>query len=98
MRSIIVILQVAVCTLLLLTAGVFVRTLMQLRDVHAGFDKDYVATFTGDSSLGPVNLDAPFLTALLDRVRALPGVTSASITSVAVMRRPRRRMDCCAGR
>jgi putative ABC transport system permease protein len=85
-RSIIVILQVAVCTLLLLMAGVFVRTLMQLRGVHAGFDKDYVATFTGDSSLRPVNLDAPFLPLLLDRVRALPGVTSASIASVAVMR------------
>jgi predicted permease len=86
MRSIIVILQVAVCTLLLLTAGVFVGTLMQLRDVHAGFDKNQVATFTGDSSLTPVNLDAPLLPLLLDRVRALPGVTSASIASVAVMR------------
>jgi predicted permease len=84
-RSIIVTLQVAVCTLLLLMAGVFVRTLMQLRDVAAGFDKDSVATFTGDSSL-PVNLDAPLLPQLLDRVRALPGVTSASISSVAVMR------------
>lgn len=86
MRSIIVVLQVAVCTLLLLMAGVFVGTLMQLRDVHAGFDKNLVATFTGDSSLMPVNLDAPLLPLLLDRVRALPGVTSASIASVAVMR------------
>ena len=85
-RSIIVILQVAVCTLLLLMAGVFVRTLMQLRGVHAGFDKDYVATFTGDSSLSPANLEEAFLPLLLDRVRALPGVTSASLASVAVMR------------
>jgi predicted permease len=85
-RSIIVILQVAVCTLLLLMAGVFVRTLMQLRNVHAGFDKDSVATFTGDSSLSSVSPDASFLSLLLDRVRALPGVTSASIASVAVMR------------
>jgi predicted permease len=86
MRSIIVILQVAVCTFLLLMAGVFVRTMMQLREVHAGFDKDHVATFTGDHSLKPANLDAPFLPLLLDRVRALPGVTSASVASVAVMR------------
>jgi predicted permease len=86
MRSIIVILQVAVCTLLLLMAGVFVRTLTQLREVHAGCDKDHVATFTGDHSLKPGNLDAPFLPLLLDRVRALPGVTSASVASVAVMR------------
>jgi predicted permease len=86
MRSIIVVLQVAVCTLLLLTAGVFVGTLMQLRNVHAGFDRNQVATFTGDSSLTPVNLEAPLLPLLLDRVRALPGVTSASIASVAVMR------------
>ncbi len=85
-RSIIVILQIAVCTLLLLMAGVFVRTLMQLRGVHAGFDKDYVATFTGDASLIPANLEAAFLPLLLDRVRALPNVTSASIASVAVMR------------
>ena len=62
------------------------RTLMQLRGVHAEFDKDYVAMFTGDSSLRPGNLDAPSLPPLPDRVRALPGVTSASIASVAVMR------------
>lgn len=85
-RSIIVTLEIAVCTLLLLVAGLFVQTLMQLRNVDAGFDKDDVATFTGDSSLVPGNLDTTFLPLLLDRVRALPGVTSASIASVPVMR------------
>jgi len=85
-RSVIVLLQVAVCTLLLLMAGVFVRTLMQLRGVDAGLASDSIATFTGDTSLGAAPVDASFLPLLLDRVRALPGVTSASIASVAVMR------------
>ena len=71
-RSIIVILQVAVCTLLLLMAGVFVRTLFQLREVHAGFDKDSVATFTGDSSLSAVNLDAPLLPLLSTECALFP--------------------------
>jgi predicted permease len=86
LRSVIVTLQIAVCTLLLLTAGVFVRTLVHLRAVDAGFDKEHVATFTGDASLRPADLTAPFLALLLERVRALPGVTSASVASVGVMR------------
>jgi len=86
LRSVIVVLQVAVCTLLLLMAAVFVRTLIQLRGVDAGFATDSIATFTGDTSLGAAAVDASFLPLLLDRVRALPGVTSASIASVAVMR------------
>jgi predicted permease len=85
-RSVIVFLQVAVCTLLLLMAGLFVRTLTQLRGVDAGFASDSIATFTGDTSMGAAPVDASFLPLLLDRVRALPGVTSASIASVGVMR------------
>ena len=97
-RSIIVVLQVAVCTLLLLMAGVFVRTLMQLRDVHAGFDKDYVATFTGDSSLS-AGQSRCALSAAVARPSARSSWRGVCLDRVRRRdARPRRRMDCCAGR
>jgi predicted permease len=84
-REPLIVVQVALCTLLLLLASLFVRTLQQLRDVDTGFDTDHIATFTGD--LGAHAADAStFLAVLRERVRDLPGVHSVSVSSVAVMR------------
>ena len=85
-RDALVVAQVALCTSLLLVASLFVRTLIQLRSVDPGFDVDRIATFTGDLS-GRSEADASvFLARLLERVRAIPAVASASVSSVAVMR------------
>jgi putative ABC transport system permease protein len=80
-----IMLQVAVCTFLLLTAGLFVRTLQELRRVDVGFETNHIVTFTGDLSSRGVDASA-FLTALLERVREIPGVLSASLSTTAVMR------------
>jgi predicted permease len=78
--------QVALCTLLLLIASLFVRTLQQLRKVDTGFDISHLATFTGDLSTRTDADASAFLTTLGERVRNIPGVLSASVSSVAVMR------------
>ena len=41
-----VVFQVALCTLLLSGAGLLVRTFLQLRTLDPGFDQDHVITFT----------------------------------------------------
>jgi predicted permease len=85
-REILMLLQVALCVFFLGMAGLFVRTLHQLREVDTGFDVDQVATFSGN--LGAhAGTNAPiFLTALTARVRELPTVVSTAVSSVAVMR------------
>jgi predicted permease len=78
--------QVALCTLLLLLAGLFVRTLQQLRHVDAGFDVHHIATFTGGLRTRTAADSAAFLRTLAERVRDIPGVVAASVSSVGVMR------------
>jgi len=86
-RDALVMAQVALCTSLLLMASLFARTLMQLRSIDPGFEVDHIATFTGDLS-GRTGADASvFLERLLERVRDISGVESASVSSVAVLRR-----------
>ena len=85
-REVLMLLQVALCVFFLAMAGLFVRTLYQLREVDTGFAVDQVATFSGSlgAHAGPNAL--PFLTALAERVREIPGVMSTALSSVAVMR------------
>jgi len=85
-RETLMLLQVAICVFFVAMAGLFVRTLHQLRDVDTGFDVEQVATFSGN--LGAhAGTNAPiFLTALTERVREIPTVVSTAVSSVAVMR------------
>ena len=46
-----VVVQIALCTLLLTGAALLVRTFEQLHSLDAGFDRDHVVTFTADPSL-----------------------------------------------
>ena len=50
-RNLIVMAQVAVCTLILMSAALLVGTLERMRSMNAGFDRDHVVTFTIDPSL-----------------------------------------------
>jgi predicted permease len=83
-RRILITVQVALCTFLLLEAGLLVRTFHKLRDVQPGFDADQVVTFYAD--LGDASTNSALARGLLERVRELPGVASAAISSVGVMR------------
>lgn len=85
-RKALIVLQIALCTVMLAIASMFVRTCQQLQRVDVGFDRNHIATFTGDFS-GYAGVDAPaFLRVITERVREIPGVVSIATSSVALMR------------
>ncbi len=80
--------QVALSFLLLFGAGLFVRSLQNLRSTDTGFrDVDNLITFQLSPALN--GYDAPrtvhFYDELLERLRATPGVKSAALASVALL-------------
>jgi putative ABC transport system permease protein len=88
LRPALVVFQVALCTMLLAGAGLLIRSFRQLHSMDPGFDAGHAVTFTvypGLSGYSQAQCDKLRL-ALLDRVRALPGVMSAASASRAVMR------------
>ena len=87
-RQALVVFQVALCTLLLAGAGLLVRSFRQLHGMDPGFDADHVVTFTVYPALSGYSQERcdKLRLALLDRVRALPGVAAAASASRAVMR------------
>ena len=80
--------QVALSFLLLFGAGLFVRSLQNLKSVDTGFrDLDNLVTFQISPALN--GYDAPrtvhFYDELLAQIRAIPGVKSAGLASVALL-------------
>lgn len=75
-RSGLLVLQVGLSVLLLVAAGLVVRTFLALRHVDLGFTPDRVLALTVQPSdaAGPAN---PWLHDFLEQVRTLPGVESA---------------------
>jgi predicted permease len=87
-RRALVILQVALCTLLLAGAGLLIRTFERLRHLDPGFEPDRVVTFTLEPALSGYS-DAQasaFWRALIERVRSLPGVEGMAAASRPLMR------------
>jgi predicted permease len=76
-----VVAQVALSLLLLVVAGLFVRSFERLASVQLGYDRDHVLTF----SVNPVSYGykgpaiAPLYDDLLERLGAIPGVRGASV-------------------
>ena len=87
-RSAVVVVQVAICTVLLVVAGLLVRTVDELRRVDAGFDRDHVLTFTVDPSVtGYTSTRQQTLVSVLTRrVADMPEVASVAVAWRAVMR------------
>lgn len=87
-RNILVVVQVAVCVLLLAVAGVLVETFTRMRSMNAGFDRDRVVTFTIDPGLKGYKPERARVLSLklLQQTRSLPGVIGAGIASRGVMR------------
>src|SRR5258707_14260398 len=88
MRKGLVSAQVALSFLLLFGAGLFVRSLQNLKATDTGFrDIDNLVTFQLSPALN--GYDAPrvvhFYQELLDRIRAIPGVKSAALASVPLL-------------
>jgi predicted permease len=81
LRGALVIAQVALSLMLLVCSGLFIRSLRNASSVDPGFDADNLLAMSMDLQLQgytePAGRD--FSRQLLDRVRALPGIVSASM-------------------
>jgi predicted permease len=87
-RKALVMAQVAFSFLLLAGAGLFVRTLINLKQTNAGFHElENLVTFQLDPALnGYTNTRMEtFYRQLMENIRALPGVKTASYNIVAVL-------------
>jgi predicted permease len=86
-RKGLVVAQVALSLLLLIGAGLFTRSLMNLRGLNPGFQPDSLLTFTVDPSLNGYDLARRI--AVLEQIRqevaAEPGVRSVSMAEVTLM-------------
>ncbi len=84
MRRVLTVAQVAISVVLLFGALLFTRTLRNLRDVPLGFDPSGVTMVAVDLQRVPLAREQRlhYKTALLDRLRAIPGVDGAATTVV----------------
>ncbi|RKH60326.1 ABC transporter permease [Corallococcus interemptor] len=85
LRAALVVAQVSLALVLLVGAGLFVKSFLALQRVDAGFESEGV--LTGALALPKVQYPDPakqaaFLQALLPRLQALPGVESAGLTNL----------------
>jgi putative ABC transport system permease protein len=85
LRGSLVVAEVALTLVLLVCAGLLIRTVMQLRNVNTGFNSDNVLTMNiglpGIKYPKPENV-VSFYKQTTERIAALPGVKAAGITSV----------------
>jgi predicted permease len=87
LRKALVASQVAVSVLMVLGAGLFLRTLDNLLAVDVGFAPESLVSFTLDPSLsgyGPAPTKQ-LATSLLERLGAAPGAASASLSSIKLL-------------
>lgn len=85
LRNSLVVSQIAISLVVLIVAGLFVRSLGRVRQMKLGFDSDHLLNLTMDPrEIGYDEAHAKnFYRDLDSRIRALPGVSSASLcTSV----------------
>ena len=80
-RRLLVVAEVSLALVLLVGAGLFVRTLMSLQNVALGFNPRNVLTMTvAKSPSANAEQSGEFFNQLIERVKALPGVVNASVT------------------
>ena len=86
-RKSLVIAQVTLSLLLLIGAGLFVRSLSNLRNLGPGFPAENLLGFNIDPSLNGYNDQRMkiFYTRLSDELASLPGVKSVSLASVRIL-------------
>jgi predicted permease len=79
--------QVAVALLLLIGAGLFLRTLDNLFKVDVGFDTDRLISFTVNPSLNGYSEERgkQFAKSLLERLHASPGIDAAGLAAVRLL-------------
>lgn len=87
LRKILVVAQVTLSLLLLIGAGLFLRTLMNLRDLGPGFRTERLMTFEVDPSLNGYKLERlmTYYRDLNERLSAIPGVTSVGMAAIRIL-------------
>ena len=83
LRSVLVVAQIAISLVVLIAAGLVVRTLQQLQTMNPGFDSRNALTMSFDLGLQGYD-DAhgqQFYRQLTERLQSLPGIESATISS-----------------
>ena len=87
LKNLLVIAQVALSVVLLIAAGLFLRSLQQARTIDPGFDTEKIVTL-------PLNINLlrytraqgrEFYRQVVERVEAIPGVESASLARIAAV-------------
>ena len=86
-RKMLVIAQVALSLLLLVGAGMFLKTLQNYSRLDPGFDRNHLLNVQIDTHLVNYQIGdfPPLYQRLTDRMDAIPGVRSASITSCSLV-------------
>ena len=88
LRGGLVVAEISIALVLLVTAGLMVRSLQQLLEVNPGFQAQRLLTARislPQSNYRDVAATTAFFGALQDRVQALPGVQSAGMTTLLPM-------------
>jgi predicted permease len=91
MRSALVVSEIALACVLLVGAGLLIRSLVRLLEVDMGFDPSRAATIRvdPDSRYGTREQRDAYIDDVLQRVRAIPGVEAAGITDAVPLGRNR---------
>ena len=80
--KLLVVAQVALSLLLLVGAGMFIRSLINLETFDLGYSSDNIAILRVDPTASgyPIPTQLPMARRLLDRLRSIPGVTGATVS------------------
>ncbi len=86
-RKVLVAAQVTLSLLLLVGAGLFIRSLRNLRELGPGFSSQNLVAFNLDPSLNGYSSDRSkiFYRRLADEIGGLPGVTSVGLASMRIL-------------
>lgn len=89
LRSLLVVSEIALALVLLLGAGLMIRTFWQLQQVNPGFQADHLLTaeieLPSDTKYKERQEQAAIFERFLDRVRAVPGVRTAALAQIVPM-------------
>jgi putative ABC transport system permease protein len=85
LRSLLVVAEIAMALVLLISAGLLIKTMMRLREVNTGFNPQNIVTM--NVVLSSAKRPQPqswvdFYNRLTERVQTIPGVEAAGLTSV----------------
>ncbi|HEV2667613.1 MAG TPA: ABC transporter permease, partial [Blastocatellia bacterium] len=84
-HKLLIVTQVALSLFLLVGAGLFVRSLRNLKNLDAGFDRENVVLFSLNTPGGSLERRVNLYQQALERLEALPGARAASLASFSLL-------------